>query len=234
MRKVLIIIVIVLLLIVGYLMIFNGLNVLGMDVLSIKQIKDKNTELDQKLQVVSTLTSTEQPKALSDLNSSAKQLMIAKEEYNDKILYSSTDDILAASQGIEYETEYLWTKIGNHAKKNTINLRFEIRQSNTGIENQYDLYFTVTGSYVSISEFVASLENDSSLNFKIEDFKLVQTANNTEVLQATFVVREINIKVDNLTSSSSTADTTTDTTTQNDTTTNTVTDNTNTVTTNNQ
>ena len=58
MRKVLIIIVIVLLLIVGYLMIFNGLNVLGMDVLSIKQIKDKNTELDQKLQVVSTLTST--------------------------------------------------------------------------------------------------------------------------------------------------------------------------------
>ena len=230
MRKVLIIIVIVLLLIVGYLMIFNGLNVLGMDVLSIKQIKDKNTELDQKLQVVSTLTSTEQPKALSDLNSSAKQLMIAKEEYNDKILYSSTDDILAASQGIEYETEYLWTKIGNHAKKNTINLRFEIRQSNTGIEIQYDLYFTVTGSYVSITEFVASLENYSSLNFKIEDFKLVPTANNTEVLQATFVVREINIKVDNLTSSSST----TDTTTQNDTTTNTVTDNTNTVTTNNQ
>ena len=210
MRKVLIIIVIVLLLIVGYLMIFNGLNVLGMDVLSIKQIKDKNTELDQKLQVVSTLTSTEQPKALSDLNSSAKQLMIAKEEYNDKILYSSTDDILAASQGIEYETEYLWTKIGNHAKKNTINLRFEIRQSNTGIENQYDLYFTVTGSYVSISEFVASLENDSSLNFKIEDFKLVPSSSGSD-LQATFTCKDILIKKVEQTATTTTQDNTTNT-----------------------
>lgn len=225
MRKILIIIVIVLLLVVGYLMIFNGLEVLGMDVLSVKQIKDKNTDLEQKLQVVSTLTSTEQPQALSDLNSSAKQLMIAKEEYNDKILYSSTEDILTASQGIEYETEYLWTKIGNHAKKNEINLKFEIRQSNSGVTDQYDLYFTVTGAYVSISEFIASLENDSSLNFKIEDFKLIPTTNNTEVLQATFVVREINIKVDNLTSTTTTNNTTSGTSTSSDTTSTTTTTN---------
>lgn len=58
------------------------------------------------------------------------------------------------------------------------------------------MYFTITGSYVSISEFVASIENNSSLNFMIEDFKLVPTANDTENLQATFNVKGINVKVD--------------------------------------
>lgn len=200
MRKILIITLIVLLLVVGYLMTFNGLSMLGIDILSISQIKEKSSQLDEELTKVTTLTSIEQPKAMSDLNNSAKQLMIAKEEYNDKILYSSSENIVAASQTRPYETEYLWTTLGNHAKKNTINLKYELRQASSGASEQYDIYFTVTGSYVSISEFVAALENDSSLNFKIENFKLIPNEGSTDILQATFVVKDINVKVDNVSS----------------------------------
>lgn len=222
MRKILIIILIVILLGLGYLMMFNGIEIFGGNLLSIFQIKDRSQELDVKLQKVSTLTSVDQPKAMSELNDNAKQLAIAKEEYNDKILYSSTDDIQKAAQGVQYEMEHLWVKIGNHATKNAINLRFEVKHSSTGGNNQYDLYFTVTGKYVSISEFVASIENDSSLNFKIESFKIIPYQNSTENLQATFVVRDIGIRIDKITTSVNTSQDDTSNTSQTNNTTNTV------------
>lgn len=199
MRKILIILIMILLAISGYLCMFKGLNVLGQDVLSISQIMEKNTELDEELEKLSTLTSVEQPKAMSELNDNAKELLIAKEEYNDKVLYSSNENIEVASQIRPYETEYLWTRLGNHAKKNSINLKYELKQVASGVSDQYDIYFTVTGSYVSVSEFVAALENDSSLNFEIESFKLVPTESSTETLQATFNVKNIYVKLNDTT-----------------------------------
>lgn len=205
MRKILIIAIMVLLIVVGYLITFEGLTVFGKEVLSISQIIDKNEQLDTKLEKVSTLTSVDQPKAMSDLNESAKELLIAKEEYNDKVLYSSSENIEAASYTRPYETEYLWTRLGNHAKKNSINLKYELKQASTGVAEQYDIYFTVTGSYVSISEFVASLENDSSLNFEIESFKLIPADGSTDTLQATFNVKDITVKLNNINTDSTTA-----------------------------
>ncbi len=196
MRKYLIMLLIVLLLVAGYFMMFEGVNVLGIQVLSIFQLKDKNNVLDSELQNVSVLTSVNQPAAMSELTESAKQLKIAKEEYNDKILYSSTESILAASQSRPYTTEYLWIRLGNHARENSINLKYELKQAASGVSGQYDIAFTVTGSYVSISEFISSLENDSSLNFKIENFKLLPNEGSTDVLLATFNVNEISVNVD--------------------------------------
>lgn len=208
MRKILISLLIVLLLVVAYLMAFKGIDILGMEVLSITEIKDKNSKIEEKLENVSTLTSIKQPEAVSSLNNSVKELIIAKEEYNDKVLYSSGENIAEAAQTIPYETEYLWTRLGNHAKKNGINLKYELRKTTAGIlesqtAKQYDLYFTLTGSYVSISEFIAAIENDSSLNFKIESFALIPTKESTETLQATFIVKEISVKTDNVTKTSS-------------------------------
>lgn len=219
MRKILIAILIVLLLVVGYMVIFNGLNVFGIEILSISGMQDKNSEIDTNLQNLSTLTSVDQPKAVSELNNSAKQLTIAKEEYNDKVLYSSSENVELASITRPYETEYLQTRLGNHAKDKGINLRYELRRTSSGVAQEYDMYFTVTGSYVSISEFVSALEKDSSLAFKIESFKLVPTSASTENLQATFNVKKINIKVDGV--STGTTTTTTDTSTTNNTDTNT-------------
>lgn len=229
MRKILISLLIVLLLIVAYLATFKGINFLGLDVLSISGIKDKNDDLDRRLGKVSTLTGVDQPKAMTELNDSVKQLTITKEEYNDKVLYSSKENIENASQIRPYETEYLQTKIGNHAKDKSINLRYELRQATTNAVNDasqttgkyYDMYFTLTGSYVSISEFIAAIENDSSLNFKIENFKIIPNEKDTNNLQATFNVKDVlvivgqpNVATGNNVANSSTT-TTTGTNTQN-------------------
>lgn len=200
MKKILIIALIVLLLIVGYFSIFKGLNILGVEIPSVFGIKDKSDELDVELQSLTTLTSVDRPKAMSDLNSSAKQLVIARDEYNEKILYSSEEEIEQATQGIQYEMEYLWTKVGNHATKNGIVLKMTVSGSSMGVSGLYDLSFVATGKYVSISEFIAAIENDSSLNFKIENAKIMPFEGNTENLQATFQVRGISIRIDTITS----------------------------------
>lgn len=158
--------------------------------------------LDAELQKVTNLANIDRPKAMSELNDSMKQLATAKEEYNNKILVSSEEEIEQAAHGIHYEMEYLWTKIGNHATKNGIVLKFVVQQSSSGVANQYDLSFIATGQYVSISEFIAALENDSSLNFKIEDVTVTPFQGNTENLQARFMVKEISININQVNSSS--------------------------------
>ena len=61
----------------------------------------------------------------------------------------------------------------------------------TGAEGYYNLNFTVNGGYVQIEDFVSSIENDSTLGFKIEEFKMAPSGNE---LQATFVCKDIPIK----------------------------------------
>lgn len=204
MRKILIIVLIVILIILGYFTIISGLNIFGLNISSIKQIKEKSDILNSKLEQVSTLTSIDYPAAISTLNESSKQLILEKNNYAELVSYSSSEEVTAASQVEKYEMEYLWTKIGNHATKKGIVLKIDIRTSASGTPNVYDIYFTATGKYISISEFIASLEDDSSLAFKIEEFKLLPTINkdtvtevaNTTTLEATFTVKDIAINID--------------------------------------
>lgn len=208
MRKILIMILIVILLIIGYFMIMDGMEVFGVEILSFMGMKQKNEQLDLKLQLATSLTSTEYPSAIQELNTSSKQLVKEKSNYADLVTFSSSEEIAKASQFEKYEMEYLWTKIGNHATKNGVVLKLDVKTSSTGTPNQYDLYYTATGKYVSISEFITALENDSSLNFKVENFKLLPSqvatstteasAQDTTTLQATFVTKDVAINIDKI------------------------------------
>ena len=195
MRKILLVILMILMILAGYVVIAKGISFLG--IASIEQINKKNQDLDKKLQEVSTLTSTDYPKAITNLNDSSKQLIIEKENYADLVSFSTEDDIVSSSYIEKHNLEHLWVKIGNYATKNGITLKMEITTSSTGAQGEYNLNFTANGKYVSISEFIAALEDDSTLEFKIEEFKLVPTANTDgENLQATFTVKDIAINIE--------------------------------------
>ena len=91
MRKILILLLILLLIFIGYFMAFRGIQVFGVEVLSISQIKEKNEDLDTKLKQLSTLTSVNYPQVVKELNTSSKQLLIEKENYADMLNYSSNE-----------------------------------------------------------------------------------------------------------------------------------------------
>ena len=191
MRKILISILIVALLALAYFTVMDGLDILGFRVLSIEEIAQKNEELNNKIEQTSQLASVAYPKVKKDLELSAKSLLKQKDEYADLVSFSSSSDIDAASKFQVYDMEYLRTRLGTYATKNGVKIKIDVLSASA--EEQYNLNFTATGRYVGITEFISSIEKDTSFSFRIEKFKLLPQSN-TDTLQATFSINNVSIK----------------------------------------
>ena len=194
MKKTLIMVLILLLLVTIGFMVFKSLKIGSIEVLGVKNLGEENKKLDASIQTLSRLTSTDYQKALTDITSSSKQYEQAKTEYEELATVSTDNEVTTASQLQKYEIEYLWTRIGNHATSENVVLRLEVKANSTSqATGYYDLYFTATGDYVGLTDFIYDIENDSSLGFKIEGFKMEPSGNG---LQATFTCTNIAINID--------------------------------------
>ena len=192
MRKVLIIFIIVLLFALGYVVTFEGIEMGNFKIWSIKQLADSSKNIDSKIEEINSLIDVQYPKKISDLKTASNNMKTAKEEYLSYTNLSSDAEILKAMQEESYSIEFLWTKIGNHATSQGVNLKFEITSSSVGSNNVNDINFTVQGTYIGITNFIYAIENDEELNFRIQNFKLLPYEE--DVLQGTFTVRNIAIQ----------------------------------------
>ena len=125
MKKILIIILVILLGAVAYYAMFEGLDLLNINILSVKQIADNNEELTQEIEKTSDLINTEYPKKVTEMRKSVQELLNQKQEYLDLANLSSDSEIKEANQSQTYAIEYLWTRIGNHATAEGVNLKLE-------------------------------------------------------------------------------------------------------------
>ena len=191
MRKILISILIVALLVLAYFTVMDGLDILGIRILSIQEIADRNEELNKKIEQTSELVAISYPKSKKDLETSAKALLKQKDEYADLVSFSSSEQIDKASKFQVYDMEYLRTRFGTYATKNGVRIKIDVISG--GSQEQYNLNFTATGRYVGITEFISSIEKDTSFSFRIENFKLIPQTN-TDTLQATFSINNVSIK----------------------------------------
>lgn len=191
MKKLLMLILIGLLTALCIFIVLNGFEIGSVQVLSYSGIQEKNRELDAKIQESSKLAEKDYKQVISDIEESSKKLKQAKQEYEDITAISSEGDIQLANQLERYEIESLWVKLGNHATSEGAVMRMDIVQGNT--KDTYNLKFTINGSYISITDFISDIENDSTLGFTIEEFKMIP-GNSTSDLKATFVCKEIAIR----------------------------------------
>ena len=191
MKKLLILILIGLLLALSIFIVLQGVSIGKVDVLGIRQIQDKSAELDTKIQEAARLVEKTYQQAVSDVNTNAKKLEEEKKNYEDMTTISSESDVQAANQLERYEIETLWVRLGNHATKQGVTMQMDVLPSSSEAKDTYNLKFTATGSYISITDFISAIENDSTLGFKIEEFKMVPSGSN---LQGTFVCKNIAIK----------------------------------------
>ena len=120
-----------------------------------------------------------------------KKLKEEKQNYQDMTAISSDGETQAVNQIEKYEIETLWVKLGNHATSEGVVMKMDVTSGSSGAQGSYNLNFTVTGGYVEIEDVISSIENDSTLGFKIEEFKMAPSGND---LQATFVCKDIPIK----------------------------------------
>ena len=122
MRKILFIILLALMILIFGFTVAKGIDVANITVLSYPQIKERNEDVRVLNDKLTSKVETDYPKAISDLEESERQLKATKEEYESLIALSSSESGYTAA--IEkYEIEYLWTRIGNHAKDNDVDMK---------------------------------------------------------------------------------------------------------------
>ncbi len=212
MRRILLSILTILLIILVYFTFTNGISIGSFKILSWNELVENNNKLDKNIEDLEILSSVLYPQEQSKLNDSYKQLTLRKGEYADLVLYSTENELEKASQTEIYETEFLWTKLGNYATKNNgIDMKIDVVKGSSGQPNQYNLNFTLIGEYIYISDFISAVENDAKLGFRIDKFLLVpkieNSSNNnqseeqteqkvdTNLLQATFTVENVGINI---------------------------------------
>lgn len=206
MRKFLIGFLVILLIIMAYLVIFKGLTLGNFKVLSASQIIEENDKLTKEISDTEVLMNSVYPQRYEVLNTSVSKLLTAKNEYKDLADVSTKAELSKASVTETYTVEFLWTVLGRHATAEGVNLNYTPKNNS--------INFTVTGDYIPIFSFVSAIENDSRLGFRIENFKLTPAADN--LLQATFITRNVTVKTERADISTQTTNTTN--TTQNTTT----------------
>lgn len=191
MKKVLILVLIALLLTLSIFLMMNGVKVGGLQVLGIKEIQQESSELDSKIQQAGKLVEKDYQQAVSTVSSNAKKLAEEKKNYEDLTAINENGEMQSANQIEKYEIETLWVRLGNHATSQGAVMQMDVTKGNNSASDVYNLKFTATGSYISITDFISAIENDSTLGFKIEEFKMKPQGSE---LQATFVCKDIAIK----------------------------------------
>ena len=154
--------------------------------------------------------------ALSKLKTDISNLTKAKKDYLDLVTISTESEIKQATQTKNYTIEYLWSRVGNHATSEGVNLKMEVGSSTLNDSSYKNLNFTATGEFLALVQFIYSLENDANLDFTIDKFDM--TAN-----KCTFTVADVKIQQENTTETISSVSSSSDNTAQSETTSNTVT-----------
>lgn len=195
MRKILIMLLIVILIVGLVLILTSGVVIGKFEIPSINKIIEENRNMDRQISNLETAISSDYTSATSSLETSFQKLQTSKKKYQDAITYSTEEEIKAANQTEKYEIGYLWTKMGIYATNNNVTMQATV--SSGTIQGLYNISFTATGEYISISEFIYNIEKDTSLGFKIEDFTMSPYSESN--LQATFVIRNVPIDEASLT-----------------------------------
>ena len=203
MKKLLMLILIALLVAFSIFLFIQGVHIGSFEIPGIKIIQEKDDELDAKIQQAGKLAEKDYKQAVGDVTASSQQLKQQKKNYEDMTAISTDAEGKSTNQIEKYEIETLWVRLGNHATSQGVVMQMDVIKGNSSTQDMYNLKFTATGSYISITDFISAIENDSTLGFKIEDFSMVASSESGDQLEATFVCKDITIQgIDSTTSSS--------------------------------
>ena len=234
MRKILFAIIVVILMILTIRTIVSGTNIIGTNFKGVTQISEYNQEIDNDNKKLNDLITISYPSAVKEVESAEIILDKIKSDYDDQVLLLSNSKYYKQTE--KYKVEFLWTRIGNYARVNSVTL--DLRFKNSVASGLYDIDITTSGEYSNVAQFIYDIENDSKLGFKIENFSMQGSGGSvaedgktsTGGAQANFSCKEIRIDLKSVDGASSTTTNTTNTTIEN---TNTETNTTNTNTTTN-
>lgn len=189
----------------------NGVNTKVFAINSFSTIIENNDKLESLIKEASKQKNEKFKSALEELQVALKKLKSSEETYQQLLDLGVDDNGVPLSKIQEYEMEKIWITVGNHAKKEGVDLKIDVTVNNS-VAQTYDLNFTIAGKYVQIADFLYDIQRDKTLVFKIENFKLVpfsETDSETSTskdneqdekeemtdLVATFVCKDIKLNI---------------------------------------
>lgn len=199
MRNKIMTIIFLLFIILLLIVILNGIHVRNFKILSVSELKNKNQELEERIEEASILTSVEYPEVIDKLEETYEKCEIQKQKY-EEISGFTKQNKKQIYETKQYDIGYLWKIVGKYATQYNLTIGMDIKKGTRS--NLYDLYFTVSGQYVNISQFIANIENNSDLYFRIYNFSM---SGNSATVASSFVVKNVNIDPDTLISTTTTS-----------------------------
>lgn len=206
MKNVLLMITTILLAVLTVIIMVKGINIANVELLSINQIKESYSSLNDKSTDASNLNSTQYKVAAQKLSDAQKELESNKKDYLEIASQSTEEEIKEASQSQVYTMEYIWSKIGNYATEEGVQLKMDVVETENS--DKSTLEFSTIGYYKSISNFVYNIEQDKNFNFRIQNFKIIDFKVDEKdkdeeykesLLQASFIIDGVEIKKENVT-----------------------------------
>ena len=191
MRKIIFSVIIVFLVIIAIVILTRGINILGFKVPGMIQINEKDNVIDSENEKLNGLIDVTFTGSLARLNESAEILKKTKSEFEESASSARNKSYL---QTDKFEIEYLFTKLGNYAKDEKVQIKIEV--SDSSMKGLYDLKFYVAGKYLKVKDFIYDVENDSILEFRIEDFNMVSVEDDN--VQGSFNCKEISINIERI------------------------------------
>ena len=197
MRKVLILILTLFVCIWIYIFAFKGVNTF-FTVYNIDEISAKQKEVNDKITEVKNLQKEDLAQKEKNLETSVKDFKKIKSEYDDLMLLVSQKG--EEGVGDFYDIEYLWTRLGIYSTKHGVDIALTINKSPFNANNKdpnftlCDFDFTISGTYINLTNYIYSMEDDSNLYFSIRNFKMISAdSNKGDKNTATFSVTKIPI-----------------------------------------
>lgn len=151
-----------------------------------KNVEDKSAQVTQKLNELALLKNGDFRTVETSLKQSVSDYKTSYQKY-DQISGTKTEEeknkALAAQ---DYDLEFLWIKLGNHANETKCDLTLEVAKNENATEDTNstlcDLKFNVVGSYSGIINFIEKIGQDSELGFIPENLKMYSEYRTVKVL----------------------------------------------------
>ena len=190
MRKVLLSILSIAILVVMILFFKFGITIGDKRIAGLDELSKVNKELNGKISEINKDIDT-YDSLRTQFKGDIEDLSKARDKYKDLVSTSTDNQIKQAVQSKKYTIEYLWTRVGVHATDKGVSVKMDISDSSLENEEYKNLNFTCNGNYLALTSFISSIENDSNLNFIIDNFEMTNK-------QCKFVVKDVRIQQDQI------------------------------------
>ena len=159
---------------------------LNIDIPSFAEVTGNKSKLDSDMSKLNSLNTTGIASATENVVTQEANYKSKRDEYVTLAASASEEEIAEANKVEKYLLDYLWIKVGNYASDNGVKFKM------TPDIATASLTFDITGTYISVINFIYDLENDTELNFGINGI-VVEGGSSSSVVKAYFKVEDVNV-----------------------------------------